>query len=111
MKSGYDFPIDDWSVRHQDIAQVIDRQFTQSVFHSYPSLRSQHPVDGWTESKPYHGEPFNEAEWTLKPDGWNHEHCSLCYATITDGMTYWANDREVTILCDYCYDHYKGQLK
>ena len=110
IMSGYDFPIDDWTTRDQQMADVVDRQFTQRTFHVYPSLRAKRPVDGWIQSKPYHGEQFDETDWSLTPGGWDHEHCFLCYARISDGMTYWANDREVNILCDYCHKHYENEL-
>jgi hypothetical protein len=112
MLSGYrDEELGDWcATDDQKIAEISDKRFTQTTFHSYPSLRSNRPVDGWTQSKPYRGEPFNEADWTLSPGGWDHEHCSVCDARITDGMTYWANTGEVTILCDRCHDHFKNDL-
>jgi hypothetical protein len=111
MKSGYDQEINDWSSRDELMLQVIDPRFMRFTFHEYPSLRSKHPLDGgWVQSKPYHGEPFNEADWFLKPGGWDHEHCFLCYATIREDMTYWANAGEVKILCDYCHEHYQTEL-
>jgi hypothetical protein len=111
VKSGFDFPIDDWSTFDAQVADISDRQFAQKTFYSYPSLRAKKPDnEGWYVSKPYHGEEFDDTCWTLIPGGWDHEHCSLCYCDITDGMTYWSNDREVVILCDYCHEHYQNVL-
>jgi hypothetical protein len=98
----------DWSYYDQQMAEVSDRQFIRHTFHEYPSLRSKHPQAGWFVSKPYKGDPFNDSEWTLLPGGWDHEHCSLCFEKVTEGMNYWANANEVTILCERCHNHYFG---
>jgi len=44
--------------------------------------------------------------WELVEDGWDHEHCDVCWAKITDGMLYWPNvdpDAGHVDLCDACY--------
>ena len=111
MPPGQDLPIDDWSQRDEDFALIVDRAFGRKVFREYQSLRSlRADAAGYFVSKPYHGEPFDEAVWSLIPGGWDHEHCSLCFNRIVDGMIYWANRGEVNILCDDCRDHYAGDL-
>jgi hypothetical protein len=110
MQSGHDFPIDDWGTRDKDFATVSDRCFSRKVFHPYPSLRLRHPQNGLNQWKPYRGEAFDGDEWELEAGGWDHEHCSLCFAKILDGMSYWVNAGEVTILCDYCRNHYAEDL-
>ena len=109
MLSGQEFPIDDWTTRDVEFAGVTDRAFSQKVFNTHSSLRRNLP-DGLREWKQYNGEPFDESVWELIPGGWDHEHCSLCWARIADGMTYWANGGEFKLLCDYCHDHYASQL-
>jgi hypothetical protein len=108
IDAGMLLPDGDYSVPDQQMAEVADRNFLRRTFHDRPSLRSKHPKGGWVESKPYEGEPFDEADWTLAPGGWDHEHCTLCYERISNGMTYWANGNEVTILCESCHGHYFG---
>ena len=111
MRSGDEFPIDDWSTRDEQFATISDRAFVRKTFHEYPSLRSKSPRNGYIESIPYRGQAFDANEWLIVPGGWNHEHCSLCWTTIKEGMTYSVNGNEVTILCDYCRDHYTDQLQ
>jgi hypothetical protein len=112
MRSGYDeHEISDWSSFDRQIAvDVLDKRFTQTTFHVLPSLRAIRGEGGWVCSKPYHGEEFDASAWKLVEGGWDHEHCTLCFARIVDGMTYWANANEVVILCDRCFDHYRSQL-
>jgi hypothetical protein len=99
-----------WSHYDAEVAAITDRVFVQRTFYIRPSIRSKKAADGWFQSRPDKGEPFDESEWTLVPGGWDHEHCSLCFSRINDGMNYWSNGNEITILCDQCYDHYKEQL-
>jgi hypothetical protein len=110
MQSGQDFAIDDWSQRDEDFAFVADRTFTRKVFAPYPSLRLLPPQNRLNQWKPYRGEAFDGAIWELVPGGWDHEHCSLCFSKILDGMSYWVSACEITILCDYCRDHYAEHL-
>jgi hypothetical protein len=113
MRSGYDdeYVESDWTSFDCQIAdEVIDKTFTQTTFHVLPSLRSRRAEAGWVCSKPYHGGEFDATEWAVVSGGWDHEHCTLCFARIVDDMTYWANGNEVVILCDRCFDHYRPQL-
>ncbi len=111
MLSGQEFPVDDWSTRDEEFAFIADRRFVYRVFQTYPSLRLRHPQGGLNNWKPYNGELFDNEVWELVPGGWDHEHCTLCFAKVTDGMSYWANTGSVAILCDYCHDHYAAQLQ
>jgi hypothetical protein len=92
--------------------------FARRVFASYPSLWAKMPLDGddlppasredgeWHVSKPYTGEPFDPEEWELREDGWDHEHCDVCSAKVTDGTSYWPNvdpDAGQVDLCEGCY--------
>jgi hypothetical protein len=78
--------------------------FARRVFATYPCLWAKKPMDNdklpppsresggeWHVSKPYTGEPFDPEEWELREGGWDHEHCKVCWAKITDGMSYWLN--------------------
>jgi hypothetical protein len=93
-------------------------KFARRVFASYPSLWAKKPMDRddlppdsrddgeWHMSRPYTGEPFDPEEWELREGGWDHEHCEVCWATVSEGMSYWPNvDPEVgqVNLCEACY--------
>ena len=84
--------------------------FARRVFAVYPSLWAKRPMDGeggeWHISKPYTGEPFDPEEYELREGGWDHEHCDVCWARVTEGMSYWPNvDPEAgqVDLCEACY--------
>ena len=92
--------------------------FTLRVFASFPSLRAKTPMGAddlppdsrdvgvWHMSKPYQDEPFDPEEYELREDGWDHEHCDVCWARVEDGMSYWPNvDPEAghVDLCEACY--------
>jgi hypothetical protein len=67
----------------------------------------------WHMSKPYTGEPFDPEEWELREGGWDHEHCDVCWATVTDGMSYWPNvdpDAGQVDLCEACYPRVMARL-
>jgi len=32
----------------------------------------------------YHGQEYDPEEFDLVPDAWGHDHCELCFKTITD---------------------------
>jgi hypothetical protein len=38
--------------------------------------------------KPFRGEPYDPAVYELIQDGWDHEHCDVCWARIADGDVY-----------------------
>jgi hypothetical protein len=91
--------------------------FARRVFASYPSLWAKKPLGAddlppdsreneWHVSKPYTGESFDQEEWELQEGGWDHEHCDVCWATVTDGIAYWPNvnpDAGQVDLCVTCY--------
>lgn len=110
MKSG-DFNVDgDWTLLDADFVEIRDLQFEHKTFRSKPSLRRRESRDGWIQETEYNGQPYDEAEFELIANQWDHQHCSLCFATIKDGLTYWANKDEVTILCDRCFSHYEDRI-
>jgi hypothetical protein len=94
--------------------------FARRVFAPYPSLWLKVPIDGsvlppnpdeiesdeWHISKPYRGEAYDSEEYELRDGGWDHEHCDVCWAKVTDGMAYWPNvnpDAGQFDLCEACY--------
>jgi hypothetical protein len=100
---------DESDITPEELATFRRCTFARRVFASYPSLRAKKPLDGggdWHISKPYIGEPFDPDEYELREGGWDHEHCDVCFATITDGMWYWPNvdpDAGQVDLCEACY--------
>ncbi len=99
--------------------------FIRRVFASYPLLRAKKPLRNdelppdsrdeteWHVSKPFTGEPFDAAEWELQEGGWDHEHCDVCFFTVTDGVAYWPNvdpDAGQVDLCEACYPRVMARL-
>jgi hypothetical protein len=83
--------------------------FVRRVFSPYPALWATKPVEGeggeWHVSKPYTGKPSDPAESELREGGWDHEHCDVCWAKVTDGTWYWPNvnpDGGHVDLCESC---------
>jgi hypothetical protein len=61
--------------------------------------------EGGTFWKPYRGELFDPTDYELVPGGWDHEHCDVCRARITDGDVYWTNAGPAHVdLCTACYE-------
>ena len=62
--------------------------------------------EAWHISRPYTGDPFDPDEYELIEDGWDHEHCDVCSATVVDGMHYWPNvdpNAGQVDLCEACH--------
>ena len=87
----------DWSAYNEQFSHITDFNFVGRTFHSYPSLRTKEPEDGWFKSKPHRGEPYDEDKFILIEGGWDHEHCSFCWEKILNEVPYWANKDEVII--------------
>jgi hypothetical protein len=104
MKSG------DYSISHNDdffrreFSQISDRNFTQRLFLSQPALVAKQPVNGHRAWREYKGEPYDKSEFDLVEGMWDHEHCAICFFTISDGFTYWENNRRIKLLCDACHE-------
>jgi hypothetical protein len=61
-------------------------------------------------SRPYTGQPFDSKDYDLVPGGWNHDHCDICWWTLsasekeecgtgyTDGLGNW--------LCTECFQQF-----
>jgi hypothetical protein len=89
-RSGYDEPdpISDWTICDEKFATIK----AALVKRDHPGYWRRHA-----------GRPFDQAEWKLVPEMWDHEHCDVCLARVAPGMTYWASS-DNTFLCDMCYD-------
>src|SRR5437870_3317205 len=108
MKSGdYSLARDD-EYHRKEFAEILDRQFVQRTFSPRAALVAKEPVDGHQAWQDYHGGPYDKSKFDLVPGQWDHEHCSVCYFTITNGYTYWENGRRIKLLCDACYETFAG---
>ena len=87
--------------------EIVDKTFSQSIFHSYPALVCKELVNGHRMWKPYDGKEYDKDKYDLVKDIWDHEHCSICNFKILDGHTYWFNKKRIRILCDECHDYFK----
>jgi hypothetical protein len=88
-----------------DELKVFSRcHFIRRTFRPYPCLAVYDDETGQTASQPYRGQAYDPALLTLIEDGWDHEHCEICQARITDGIAYWTNDGpEMIDLCQMCF--------
>lgn len=89
-------------------------RFVQKSFRSYPCLVMIEPLneEGGSLWKPYRGGPYDSDVYELIEGGWDHEHCDVCYARITDGDLYWTNDGpEHVDLCLSCYPLVQQELQ
>src|ERR1700735_1173414 len=104
MKSGdYSICRDDKYYR-KEFADVSDRAFVQRTFASRAALVAKKPINAHKMCADYYGQAYDESEFDLVQRMWDHEHCGICWITITDGFTYWENADRIKILCDACYE-------
>jgi hypothetical protein len=68
--------------------------------------------EGGTLWKPYRGQPYDPAVCQFIEGGWDHEHCDVCNARVTDGDAYWTNDGpEHVDLCPACFPAVRQALR
>lgn len=86
--------------------QVRGRQFVCRTFATYPSLQSIEPSEhGWYWWEPYTGQDYDPEKFHVCDDGWDHEHCYVCNASIEPGDEYWESvEPGGTELCPSCYE-------
>jgi hypothetical protein len=90
---------------------LTDYRFSERVFRPSPALRSLTPVDGCFIERAYRGQRYNMAKWTVVPDAWNHEHCTLCSSSIDPGDTYWGTRRDAIVLCSDCHVAFRVRIE
>jgi Zn-finger protein len=60
--------------------------------------------------RPYTGQAFESKDYEIVPDGWSHDHCDICWWTISvsekeeDGTGY--TDGRGNWLCMDCHDRF-----
>ena len=73
--------MDDYLQKLQESAVELRRQkWTLRPWKKRPVLAS---LEG-RNSVLYTGQPYDAKRYTVIPDGWNHDHCELCWQTISD---------------------------
>lgn len=82
------------------------RHFERRVFESDRSLRAIEPDEqGWYASQPYVGQEYDPRTFHIVEDGWDHEHCYLCYTHIEPGDDYWQSSEPWPLeLCLACHE-------
>ena len=76
-----------------ELARFRRCRFVRAVFRPRACLQTVELPDGTERTE-------------LVPGGWDHEHCDICRARITDGMSYWPNADAAAghvDLCEVCY--------
>ncbi len=84
--------------------EILDKEFIQTTFAKVSALVSKNRTDNQRHWKEYHGANYDEQEFELVEDAWDHEHCSVCLFKIKPGNTYWYNKKRIKLLCDECHD-------
>lgn len=104
MKSG-DFSVSrDEDYYRKEFAEILDRAFVRRTFASRAALVAKKPVNGNRTWADYQGQAYDESQFDLVEGMWDHDHCNVCFFSITDGFTYWENADRIKLLCDACYE-------
>lgn len=107
----------DREISQEDLETFRSFTFARRVFKPYASLRAKEPVDPsslppvsrddgeWYASIQYTGQPFDPDEYEFVDEGWDHEHCEVCWVRIEEGMSYWTSvtPRPFVELCEACH--------
>ena len=94
-----------------DLVQTVNElkkyQWTHKKWVSTPAL-----IDKSSGSIRQFGvQKFDNKHFDLKEDGWSHDHCEICWATISEGD----NKKEFEIegynfgnswVCNFCFDNF-----
>ena len=80
---------------------------TEWEFKKYKARQALKDINGGG-IRPYVGQNYDPTKMELVKDGWTHDHCEICFATIAEGET----DKEFEIdgfnseldwICNNCY--------
>jgi hypothetical protein len=104
MKSG-DFSISrDDAYYGKAFSEVKNHPYRQRTFSARAALVAKETVNGRRIWKNYDGGSYDPTQFELVEGMWDHEHCSICFFTITEGFTYWESDSRIKLLCDACHE-------
>ena len=71
---------------------------------SASDMRLYPVADGYEIKWPYDGSSFNHELFHVEAGGWDHEHCTVCNASISAKKVCWITQRgSFVILCGGCY--------
>ena len=70
-----------WEQERDEMVEVFRKDiWTRQKWTRQPALVAR---DG-SYTQFYHGQAYDAEKFDLVPDGWDHDHCELCFKTITD---------------------------
>jgi hypothetical protein len=98
---------EDWRTPKQaELVEDRARHWQAQVFR--PSDAVAFPQEGGTVTRQKRPDESPIADGQVVPDGWDHEHCALCWQTISlltgDQARGYCDGRDW--LCTDCYEHY-----
>lgn len=95
-----------WTPLQLKIAQSNPEQWHKEFFKTSDMLAFKNKDDSLIGKKMVDGEVIGDG--IVVPKGWEHEHCSLCWKTISELEHYehfgYMNNSDW--LCQFCYDKY-----
>jgi hypothetical protein len=103
------------ATRRENEAFIRTQRFVRQPYTNKDMLVAREPNEaGYLVSGVYQGEPFDETRFRLVREGWDHEHCYLCWAKVLPGDVWWATkpanyDNEIG-LCVDCYTAMFGSV-
>ena len=71
----------DFAIENANLLRKSEWEFKK--YKAGPALMDK---NGGT-SRPYVGQKYDLTKMDLKLDGWNHDHCEICFTTIAEGET------------------------
>jgi hypothetical protein len=97
--------IDNYSSEYYQsvLRYIVDFDFVHRVYDLAPALYTQ--TESGKKWERYQGQQYvrDDTQWIV-PDGWDHEHCSVCGWRIGPGDSYWENAGGIILLCDECHE-------
>jgi len=95
-----------WTPRQAEMVEDRSRHWQAQTFR--PSDALAFPHDGGTVARQKSPDESAIGDARVMPDGWDHEHCALCWQTISlhagDQASGYSDGRDW--LCTDCYEHY-----
>ncbi len=92
------------------------RTFSRCAFHlarfaPYDCIATPDLETGLVVTSPIRGDKSLDNLNSVIPNGWDHEHCDVCYGRILPGERYWTNKGfEHVDLCEDCYPLVRAEL-
>ena len=88
-----------------DISMIQSQRLELKKWKSSPALFDK----SGKYAQPYSGKKFDPEKFVLVENGWDHDHCRFCWATISDcdhkKCVHEAYDSNCGWICPDCYQH------